>query len=298
MSSFREKLAAKVAAYFDRSAFWQRVFGRVMMNSTVIPAKIYPHTETGDVWWTEMKSPPDASSAPDAFAVPPKGLWEGYGRDATQYLASGRVHVTRMLEILAGSGFQLDGSARILDFGCSAGRMVRWFAPHAKGREIWGVDIASEPIHWAVQHLSPPFYFAVNTTLPPLPFDANSFDLIYCGSVFTHIADLADLWLVELRRLLKPGGFLYATVHDKHSVHLLRHKHSTIALSRSLDEANRRTGCADANFAKMVLARSPKGAQVFYDLEFLRSHWGRLLEIVTTTEEAYGYQTAVVMRKR
>jgi SAM-dependent methyltransferase len=149
-----------------------------------------------------------------------------------------------------------------------------------------------------MQHLSPPLYFAVNTTLPPLPFESNSFDMIYCGSVFTHIADLAELWLVELRRLLKPGGFLYATVHDKHSLQLLLNKHSSIALSRSLQEANRRTGCTDANFAKMVLARSPKGAQVFYDMEFLRTHWGRLLEIVSVTQEAYGYQTAMVLRKR
>jgi len=298
MNSFREKLARKAADYIDGSAFWQRILSRVLMNSTVIPAKLYPHADATDVWWTEMTSLPSAATAPDAFAVPPKGLWEGYGKDAANYLASGRVNVANMLQTLAADGFQLDASRRIMDFGCSAGRMVRWLAPHAEGREIWGVDIASEPIHWAIQHLSPPFFFAVNTTLPPLPFESNSFDMIYCGSVFTHIADLAELWLVELRRLLKPGGLLYATVHDKHSLDLLLHKHSTIGLSRSLQEANRRTGCTDANFAKLVLARSPKGAQVFYDMGFLRSHWGRLMEIVSTTEEAYGYQTAIVLRRR
>jgi hypothetical protein len=62
--------------------------------------------------------------------------------------------------------------------------------------------------------------------------------------------------------------------------------------------ADEETGCLQQDFAKLVLARSPKGAQVFYDLEFLRRHWGRLLEFVSVTEEAYGYQTALVLRKK
>jgi ubiquinone/menaquinone biosynthesis C-methylase UbiE len=47
------------------------------------------------------------------------------------------------------------------------------------------------------------------------------FDLIYCGSVFTHIDDLADAWLLELRRITRPGGRIYVTVHDKHRADLM-----------------------------------------------------------------------------
>ena len=298
MSDLRETLFRKAAGFIDGSPFCQRLISRVLMNSTVLPAKIYPYDESADVWWTSMTAPPAPDCAPDAFAVPPSELWEGYGKSPEEYLGSGRNHAARMLEICGSAGFDIAKAGRVLDFGCSAGRMIRWFAPHAQGREIWGVDIASKPIHWAVQHLSPPFYFATNTTLPPLPFEAGTFDLIYCGSVFSHIADLADIWLVELRRLLRPGGLLYATVHDKHSVSLLLEKHPTTALARSLREAGERTGCLSGNFAKLVFARSPKGAQVFYDIEFLRAHWGRLMEFVSVTEEAYGYQSALVLRKK
>lgn len=298
MNEFQEKVFYSVAKYLDRSEFAQRLLGRLLMNSPVVPAKIYPHSEDADTWWTEMTALPAAGAKPDELPVPPRDLWEGYGKTPEQYLGSGRGHVARMLEILGGAGFAIERSERVLDFGCSAGRMIRWLAPHAAGREIWGVDIASRPIHWATLHLSPPLYFATTTTLPPLPFDPATFDLIYCGSVFSHIADLAEAWLIEMRRLLKPGGLLYATVHDKHSVQLLLEKHPELTLTKSLREADARNGCLRANFAKLVVARSPKGAQVFYDMEFLRRHWGRLFEFVSVTEEAYGYQTALVLRKR
>jgi SAM-dependent methyltransferase len=297
MKELERKILYSVGKFLDRSAFFQRVFARLLLGSPVIPAKIYPYEEGVDAWWTDLQLPASTTGNPEELPVPPPELWEGYGKTPEQYLDSGREHVMAMREIVGKAGLDIDSAGRVLEFGCSAGRMIRWFAPVGKGREIWGVDIASKPIHWAIQHLAPPFYFATNTTLPPLPFEGGAFQFIYAGSVFTHIADLADLWLIELRRLLKPSGLLYVTVHDKHTLDLLLAKYPGISLTRTLQEANARTGCLQANFAKLVLARSPKGAQVFYDISFLRQHWGRLLEVVSVTNEAYGYQTAVLFRK-
>ena len=81
------------------------------------------------------------------------------------------------------------------------------FAAEASTAEFWGADISAEHILWANRHLRPPFRF-VTTHDPaaPLPFGDGSFQMIYAGSVFTHIADLADAWLLELRRVLAPGG--------------------------------------------------------------------------------------------
>jgi ubiquinone/menaquinone biosynthesis C-methylase UbiE len=123
-----------------------------------------------------------------------------------------------MKHILSQSGFLIQPSHRILDFGCGAGRMIRWLGDSVEGCEVWGVDIQSEHIMWCQQHLSPPFKFATVTTAPHLPFEDRYFDLIYCGSVFSHIDDLADACLLELKRILQPGGRLYITVHEKHSL--------------------------------------------------------------------------------
>ena len=52
-------------------------------------------------------------------------------------------------------------------------------------------------------------------------FSDSYFDLIFTGSAFTHIDDLAEAWLLELRRLLSEKGRVYITIHDRHTIALL-----------------------------------------------------------------------------
>jgi hypothetical protein len=41
-------------------------------------------------------------------------------------------------------------------------------------------------------------------------------DCIYAISVFTHLsAELQDLWMKELRRIVRPGGHLLITTHGE-----------------------------------------------------------------------------------
>ena len=94
--------------------------------------------------------------------------------------------------------------------------MLRWLHDVSDSCEIWGTEIRFRAGSLGVkQYLSPPFHFATTTTSPHLPFEDRYFGLIYAGSVFTHIDDLADAWFLELRRALRPGGRLFITVHDR-----------------------------------------------------------------------------------
>jgi ubiquinone/menaquinone biosynthesis C-methylase UbiE len=147
------------------------------------------------------------------FPIPPPELRLGYGRSPEEYLANGQRHVQTMLDLLRASGACLERGTRLLDLGCGAGRMIRWLTDFAGYGEVWGTDISAEPIVWCTQHLAPPFYFLVNTTFPHLPFEDRYFDVVYAGSVFTHIDDLAQTWLLEMRRVLRTGGKLYVTIH-------------------------------------------------------------------------------------
>jgi SAM-dependent methyltransferase len=56
--------------------------------------------------------------------------------------------------------------------------------------------------------------FHINDLEPPLPFaKGNDFDLIISLSVFTHIPlEQQIVWLQEMKRVLKPNGFLLCTV--------------------------------------------------------------------------------------
>jgi SAM-dependent methyltransferase len=56
--------------------------------------------------------------------------------------------------------------------------------------------------------------FEVNRADPPLDFPDDTFDLVYSYSVLTHLsAERQKPWVAELRRVLKPGGYLLVTVH-------------------------------------------------------------------------------------
>ena len=149
--------------------------------------------------------------------VPPIELME-YGEPADRHLATGKQNVAEMLSALKESGFRWKRCKRVLEFGCSNGKLVRWLEPFAAGREIWGVDVQADKVMWAMENLSPPFRFATTTTVPHMPFPDGHFGLIFAGSVFTHLGELHVAWLSELTRLLAPGGFLYITLHDETAI--------------------------------------------------------------------------------
>jgi len=217
-----------------------------------------------------------------------------------QYLDWGQTVVEKMKTILGAAGFSLGASSKVLDFGCASGIMIRCLREVAETGEVWGVDISGEHILWCQQHLSPPFKFATNTTFPHLPFEDRYFDLIYAGSVFTHIADLAESWLLELKRILRPGGKLYLTVLDKHSIELLldpdySRRMGQARMTQLLGQVEEQLHFKKADFAVLTVERTQ--ANVFYDLDFLCRHWGNYLRVVSATPEAYGYQTAIVLER-
>ena len=250
--------------------------------------------------------------------VPPRELWEGYGQDAEAYLASGRRHMTIMQEILRKAEFAAENPGTVLDFGCAAGRMLRFY-PHAGSqKELWGVDINARYIGWCQDHLPPPFLFATVTTSPHLPFEDHYFDLVYCGSVFTHIPpDLADTWLLELRRVLRKGGLAYVTIQDKTSIEILLSRHDDTSISSAAptwEKIDGEPGTSSAgvhwiasfndtidlstlDYACFSFAEN--GAlNVFYDADVLAERWSRLFDLVSLTPRAYGCQTALLLRKR
>lgn len=240
--------------------------------------------------------------------MPPNTYWEGYGPTEAAYMESGREHTERMLEILESAGADPIAFGRVLDFGCAAGRMLRWY-PSAAGTERWGCDIKGATITWCQQHLSPPMEFVATTTLPHLPFEDGYFDLVYAGSVFTHIIDMPDAWFLELRRLIRTNGYGYITVFDKHALSIVLspgflEKYPKLRwFVEQLQAFDGRTGAFTTDFAYWSTDSGPTWEgmpvpQVCYDIDYLTGKWSRLVEIVSVTQDAYGYQSAVLFRRR
>jgi SAM-dependent methyltransferase len=230
--------------------------------------------------------------------VPPEDLWLGFGRNQKEYLYGGKVQVKKMLEILSDAGFDLAGKKRALELGCGSGRMIRWLKPYSEKCEIWGTDISSEHIYWANKYLKPPFNFATTTTIPHLPFEDKHFDLIYAGSVFTHIDDLTDAWFLELRRILSDDGMIYVTIHDKHTIELIKdHPIWKDSKAAKLVSEFPKIESGEDNFGLFVTLRGPE-SQVFYDIDYFCESVRNIFNVVSITQEAYGYQTAVLLKRK
>ena len=227
--------------------------------------------------------------------LPPPHLLLGH-EDAAQFLNWGELHFSAMARILKDSGSPLARGQTILDFGCGSGRLIRWLCDMAEGSEIWGVDIRAEHLLWCKQNLQPPFHFAVTTIVPHLPFEDNHFDLIYAGSVFTHIDDLVDSWLLELRRVLKPNGKLYITIHDNTSISRLKNDLREHSLGKLYNSYPEFVDYTSRDFAFFTIGRSDE-SQVFYDLSYFCDMVDDLYRVLTTEQNAYGHQTAILLQK-
>jgi len=240
----------------------------------------------------------DNGKCEQGLPIPPQNLWLGYGKESSEYLGWAKHQVTNMIGIVEASGFDFGGKKRILELGCGAGRMLRWFKQYTDKSEVWGTDISSEHIYWANKYLKPPFNFATTTTIPHLPFEDRYFDFIYAGSVFTHIDDLADSWLLELKRILTDTGRIFITIHDQHSIDLL----NTVPvwkdswLSKYINE-NPLFLENQKNYDVFVGLRGPE-SQVFYDIDYFKKSISNIFEVASITPEAYGFQTGVLLKKK
>lgn len=235
--------------------------------------------------------------AADGLPMPPRSLWvtPDYGDTEEAYLRIGSEHVERMKTVLRECGYEISEGHAVLDFGCAGGRLTRWLKEDATRARVMGVDINAEAVAWCRQHLSPPFQFCTSTLSPHLPFRDGSFDLVFAGSVFTHIDDLADMWLAELNRILKPGGFAYLTIHDEASIRLLDTDYSESYFGTILKGRKDYSEFCETEFDRFSLNRGIR-SQVFYRRDYFRHMASPWFESMAFEEEAYIYQTAAVLR--
>lgn len=251
----------------------------------------YPFRK-GELDFVIPKEQPAPEIAPDGLPIPPQELWIGYGKTAEEYLGSGQKDVATMVRLLADTSFELGPQSRVLDFGVGGGRMLRNIT---NVREAWGTDLSADHIYWCKQNLSPKFRFATTCSLPHLPFEDRYFDLIYCGSVFTHIDDLTEAWLLELRRVLNVGGRIFMTIHDHHSMELLDTKYKDSFLAGRMRESEFYQN-VDRNFNMLSIGRDTN-SQVFYDRDYFCAQLGQFFDVLSVVPEAYSYQTGIVVTK-
>lgn len=119
---------------------------------------------------------------------------------------------------LRDAGTPMVAGTRVLDYGCSSGRVVRMLAARLPEVDFHGCDVNGDAVAWADSAL-PGITFASQPLRPPLPYPADHFDAAYAISIWSHYAaDPALTWLGEMRRVIRLGGSLLITTHGSAAI--------------------------------------------------------------------------------
>jgi SAM-dependent methyltransferase len=103
----------------------------------------------------------------------------------------------------------------VLDFGCGWGRLIRFFMKDIAPSKLCGADPVSEIIDFCKASNKWCNFYSIQPD-PPSPFEDGTFDLIYGYSVFSHLnEDMQKRWLIELHRIVKPGGLVILTTRAR-----------------------------------------------------------------------------------
>jgi len=166
-----------------------------------------PDARWRSAWW-RFKGAPDRLQIPSGellytIAGTPNVKW---------FLHGGRLGGKSIHEVMLKNGVDLASIKRVLDLGCGCGRVIRHLG-FFEGAELVGTDYNPKLIEWCQANLA--FgHFDINELDPPLKYADGSFDFIYALSVFTHLTErLQLLWMKELKRVIRPGGYLLVTLH-------------------------------------------------------------------------------------
>lgn len=244
-----------------------------------------------------------AAASRDTYPLPSPPDREGYspGLDGN-YWFSGFGDYHKISEVARRYNITID---RFLDFGCASGRVIRHFAAQGDVKEIWGTDVNARHIRWLAEFMPKNVIPVANHCIPAIPIPDEKIDLVSAFSVFTHIDTFETAWLAELRRMLKPGGIAYLTIHNEDTWDLLKDE---------IDNPKNRLVQAmigvDASFAERLHSPLPRGrmivrtthlgpyrAQVFHSNSYIHNVWGRFFEVLEILPRHHVRQTVLVLRK-
>jgi SAM-dependent methyltransferase len=164
----------------------------------------------------QLANLPEYFLASDGLPIPPAELRRlvGSSDNLSDFFPIGTSCAKILVEALRKNGLDMGDLQSVLDFGCGCGRVIRNL-PSLKRAKLYATDYNATLIDWCSHNL--PFaHFGVNQLEPPLLYGDETFDLIYSFSFFTHLTEqLQFLWMNELSRVLRTGGWLAISTLDE-----------------------------------------------------------------------------------
>lgn len=119
------------------------------------------------------------------------------------------------------AGFDLKKTTRLLDFGCSSGRVLMPLATALTSGQCqcYGCDPIESAISWAKTQINSAQFLHMQED-PPLAYPNEAFELVYAISIWSHFSlERANLWFHELHRVMAPDGLAILTTHGLGALH-------------------------------------------------------------------------------
>jgi SAM-dependent methyltransferase/uncharacterized protein YoxC len=248
----------------------------------------------------------------DSYPLPIARDREGYFSDDQHliYWMMGLGDYLFIKQMLQQQGAKLHSEFRLLDLGCASGRVLRHFAAHEEDLTLYGADINRNNVTWARTYLPSNITVFQNTVLPQLPLESNSLDLVYGCSLFTHIDEQETTWLLEVYRVLKPGGMAFFTIHsdrtwseitpDHYLFHLFTGRpHEIRGINGSEVTADLFT--QDMPGDRIVFAATDvviNNTNVFHSINYIKQKWSNIFKVVQIFPKAHGeHQDGILLIK-
>ena len=267
-------------------------------NQVLERASHYAGQKDGSVIWDEAEISAAEAMDRDRSPLPTEADRElYYGPNHYNYWASGMRDWMQILEWVRARGIKIDS---VLDIGCASGRVLRHMHYQAGLKQVIGCDINRLHVDWVMRHLPSEITIFQNNSLPSLPLPSESIDLVTAFSVFTHIESFDTAWLMELRRILKPGGIAWLTVHAERTWNEVAPGWPLYdALKAHPDYAAMRKLPGLPSDRVVFRWRSDRSysSNIFYRNAYIEQTWGRFLTFEGMFPALPHFQDVVVLRK-
>lgn len=262
------------------------------------PVRQYLEQRDDSVVWDEAQLPVDLAVSRDPHALPTEADRElYYGPNHYNYWASGLRDWFHIKDWTDRHGVNVRS---MFDIGCASGRLLRHISCQTDVEEICGSDINRLHVEWIGRNLPQNIRAFQGTSIPTLPIPSASVDLVTAFSVFTHIECFDTTWMMELRRILRPGGVAWLTIHGDRTWRELRPEwplfpaldtHPDYQPIRNLPQIPE-----DRAVFRWHANRS-YSANIFYRDEYLKRTWGRYLDFQEIIPALPAFQDVIILRR-
>lgn len=146
--------------------------------------------------------------------MPPESVQVGWTGNHGKALLGQTVAFVEALstarETILGHGLQ---DAKILDYGCGWGRILRLMLRFSEPETIYGIDPWDKSVELCHDHGVPGNLAQCDYVPDAIPFSDVRFDVVYAFSVFTHLAErVGDAVQKVVRDRIEPDGLFAITV--------------------------------------------------------------------------------------